>query len=120
MSDCYWMSGGRCYFEHLLENDHEGLIIDIIREVPQARQDILDDDKCTECEFPERFVEEAREPSPPLPREVRLERFQKREWARNQPPTEERYASNPTGPVISNEDLRERQEYRDKVQEDNG
>lgn len=119
--DCYWISNGDCYFEHLLENNHEGLIIDIIREVPKAREDILDGSKCNECDFPERFVEEAKDPSPPNKSyKERQEDFQEREWDRLDAPNKDRNTSGTPseGPVISNEDLREREEFRREVRGD--
>ena len=119
--DCYWLSSsGDCYFEHLLDNGHEGLIYDIIREVKKARDDILDESKCQECDFPERFVEEAKDPSPPKSREKQNEDFQQREWERQAPPNKNRNTGgrSSSGPVISNEDLQDREQFRREVRGD--
>lgn len=120
MSDCYWMSGGMCYFEHLLENDLEGLIYDIIREVPKAREDMLDPNACGGCEFPERFIEEAKDPSPPKHPTEQHESFQNREWDRTSPPSSQRTAAGggSRSLMISNEDLRKRDQKRKDVKGD--
>lgn len=117
--DCYWMADNKCYFEHLLENDHEGLIYNIIRDVKRARDHILDEDKCPECEFPERFVEEARDPSPPEPYIIRTEQFQDLIWKLQSSPQSQEVASSsaPSGPVVSNEARRDREDYRRQIKE---